>query len=140
MKCVILVDSKLPIGLLANTVAVLGLSLGGHIRNLIGEDIQDKSGCIHKGITNIPIPVLTSTIYEMSEIYLQKSKEDYSDVLFLGFCKTAQRCISYDEYKEKMLQIKTKDIEFIGLCLYGTKIKINKITGNHKLLKHVYLF
>ena len=57
-KCVIVADEELPVGILANTAAILGMTLGKCLPDCVGEDIPDGSGLMHKGITNIPIPIL----------------------------------------------------------------------------------
>ncbi len=40
MKCVMIIDSELPIGIMANTAAILGTTLGKHIPEQIGADAQ----------------------------------------------------------------------------------------------------
>lgn len=60
-KCVLLIDSELPLGLLANTAAVLVLTIGKRVEGIIGSDVVDGSGQIHTGITTIPLPILKST-------------------------------------------------------------------------------
>jgi len=57
-KCVIVIDENLPIGILANTAAILGITLGKHIPQLVGEDATDASGQNHLGIIKIPVPIL----------------------------------------------------------------------------------
>jgi len=43
-KCVLLIDSDLSIGLLANTAAVLALTIGKRAEGIIGPDVVDGSG------------------------------------------------------------------------------------------------
>ncbi len=59
MKCIMIVDSSLPSGIIANTTAALGISLASSVDGLTGSDLKDSEGRKHEGITNIPIPVLT---------------------------------------------------------------------------------
>ena len=40
-KCVIVIDENLPLGILANTAAILGITLGKHVPELLGEDATD---------------------------------------------------------------------------------------------------
>lgn len=42
MKCVVIVDPQLPIGILVNTASILGGSLGKVRPEINGEDIYDK--------------------------------------------------------------------------------------------------
>ena len=41
MKCVMIIDQDLPVGLIANTAAVLALTIGHRIDGIIGEDVTD---------------------------------------------------------------------------------------------------
>lgn len=50
MKCVIIIDSELPIGIMANTSAILGVTLGKLIPEQVGADVKDASGQTHLGI------------------------------------------------------------------------------------------
>lgn len=59
MKCVMIIDEELPLGLIANTSAVLALSIGENVEGIIGEDVTDKDGHVHRGITKLSIPYLT---------------------------------------------------------------------------------
>lgn len=58
MKCVMMIDHTLPAGLIANTAAVLAMSIGNRIEAIIGDDVFDADGICHRGITHIGIPVL----------------------------------------------------------------------------------
>jgi hypothetical protein len=51
-KCIIILDEKLPIGLLANASAVLAMTIGSRVDDIIGDNIKDASENIHLGITN----------------------------------------------------------------------------------------
>jgi hypothetical protein len=43
MKCVMVIDPELPIGVIANTSAILGVTLGKHIPKQVGDDVVDAS-------------------------------------------------------------------------------------------------
>jgi AraC-like DNA-binding protein len=49
MKVVMIIDKELPLGLIANTAAVLGASLGKMVDGLIGGDLRDADGNVHLG-------------------------------------------------------------------------------------------
>ena len=57
-KCVMIMDGSLPRGLLANTAAILGITLGKKKPEAVGEDVADRDGCVHPGIIRFPVPVL----------------------------------------------------------------------------------
>jgi len=49
VKCVIVIDRDLPPGLAANAAAALGMSLGAQVDGLIGPDVADADGVVHRG-------------------------------------------------------------------------------------------
>lgn len=51
-------DENLPLGLLANTAAILGITLGKHMPEAVGADVLDGSGKAHLGIIMFPVPIL----------------------------------------------------------------------------------
>jgi hypothetical protein len=59
-KCVIVVDTGLPMGLKVNTAGLLGATLGRRVESIIGPDAIDGSGESHTGILNIPLPILAT--------------------------------------------------------------------------------
>ncbi|MDF2546313.1 MAG: hypothetical protein K0R93_1211 [Anaerosolibacter sp.] len=134
MKCVMIFDEALPTGLLANTAAALGLSLGNHVPGLIGPDVTDFDGALHKGITAVPIPVLAvdgDTLKSLYRIAMKESKE----LLVIGFSTTAQQCHSYDMYCERIMQKSGNELDYLGLCFYGPKKIVNRLCGQLKLLR-----
>jgi hypothetical protein len=56
---VVVVERDLPVGLAANTAAVLALTLGKTAPDLIGHDADDAQGRSYPGLTTLPLPVLT---------------------------------------------------------------------------------
>ena len=57
-KCVMVIDEQLPHGVIANTAAILGITLGRHLPEVVGADVVDKSGGEHLGIIEFPVPIL----------------------------------------------------------------------------------
>ncbi len=49
-KCVMVIDEQLPLGIIANTAAVMGITLGKAMPEVVGEDVRDESGHTHLGI------------------------------------------------------------------------------------------
>lgn len=52
-KCVMVLDENLPLGLLANTAAILGITLGKHMPEAVGADVLDVPAS-HLGIIRFP--------------------------------------------------------------------------------------
>lgn len=57
-KCVMVIDEQLPLGIIANTAAVMGITLGKAMPEVVGEDVRDESGHTHLGIIEFPVPIL----------------------------------------------------------------------------------
>ncbi|WP_432403456.1 DUF2000 domain-containing protein [Wukongibacter sp. M2B1] len=135
MKCVMIIDKDLPIGLIANTAAALGISLASETKDLIGKKLKDINGRVHEGITNIPIPILALSKEELKDKYDEILEKDNQDLKIIGFNDVAQKSLSYDDYEIKLASSDKAQINYLGLCIYGPKKKVNKLTGNLKMLR-----
>ncbi len=135
MKCVIIVDPELQMGIIANTAAALGISLGSEIEGLTGKKLLDQDKRMHEGITNIPIPILTLSKEEIKERYDQLLETSDPEIKVIGFSDIAQKSLSYNDYEEKLSLFNKDQINYLGICIYGPKKKVNKLTGNLKMLR-----
>lgn len=133
-KCVMIIDESLPLGLIANTTAVLGATLGKINNTIIGEDVYDLDNNLHPGIVTVSIPILKGT-NDIIRTILDKLNNDCDGVSVIDFCDLAQRCRDYPDYMAKMKTTSEATLKYSGICLYGDKKKINKLTGNLSLLK-----
>lgn len=134
-KGVLIIDSELPIGLIANTAAILGITLGYKHQCIIGEDITDASNQSHLGITNMPIPILKGTSTLIKELLSEVKTKYHNDVTVIDFSKTAQLCTDYDDYICKVKNLASDEFDYLGIGLYGSKRIINKLTGSIALLR-----
>lgn len=41
-KCVMIIDEKLPLGLIANTAAIMGITLGEKFPEVVGKDVDSE--------------------------------------------------------------------------------------------------
>lgn len=130
-KCVLVIDKDLPLGVIANTIAVLTLSLGKAHPELVGENITNRDGTGHLGITRIPIPVLASS---NEEIKIIRDKLQ-SVTTLVDFSNIAKGTKSYEEYSSAIAKTEAKDIEYLGIAVYGDKKVIAKYTGNMRLMR-----
>lgn len=134
-KCVMVIDNELPVGFLANTAAILGITLGKQRPDLVGIDVQDKDGNNHLGIISIPVPILkgdVSTIRQLREKLFTEEFEDCTVVDFSGF---AEGINVYDDFIREFAKVEEKDLKYFGIGLIGPKKKINKLTGSMPLLR-----
>lgn len=134
-KCVMIVDENLPLGIIANTTAILGNTLGSHYPGAVGKDVVDKNEKEHLGIIEIPIPILKGNKEFLNNLRDTLYKEEYKDMIVADFSDVAQSCKTYDEYIEKISKVDSNNINYFGIAIYGTKKQVNKLTGSIGLLR-----
>ena len=135
VKCVIVVDRDLPLGLKTNAAAALGMSLGAQVDGLIGPDVIDADGYTHRGITKVNLPILMASAEELRGLHGRVVNAFDPDISVIGFSKLAQGCKSYDLYKERMSGTQTSKLEFSGLCIFGADKKVSGLTGSLPVLR-----
>ena len=134
-KCVLIIDENLPVGIMANTAAILGITLGMKMPGVVGDDVADKDGNVHIGIIKFPVPILKGNKELIKELRSKLFSAEYNDVMVADFSDLAQSCKTYNEFMDKMADCPEKDLSYIGIALCGNKKKINKLTGNLPLLR-----
>ena len=134
-KCVMVLDENLPLGLLANTAAILGITLGKHMPEAVGADVLDGSGKAHLGIITFPVPILRGDAEQIRAIRETLSGVDYQDVIVVDFSDVAQSCKTYDEFIRKASLAEEKEFQYLGIGICGSKKLVNKLTGNLPLLR-----
>ncbi len=132
-KCVIIIDGSLPLGEIANTAAILGVTLGDKISDLIGADVYDSAGKLHTGIIKIPVPVLKASREALKTLRLKLFDPQFSELITVDFTDLAQSCKTYDEFIGRMSS--SQDFNYIGLAIFGDKKRITKLTGSLPLMK-----
>lgn len=136
MKIAMVINKELPVGLIANTAAVLGISLSKmHKEDIVGSDILDADGNMHYGITAKTIPILSGTREQIKAVRDILFEDSYSDVTVIDFSEAAQKCLDYENYTNMLSNMPSSDIYYLGICLYGPIKKVNKLTGNLGLLR-----
>lgn len=101
-KSVLVVDEELPIGLIANTAAILGMTLGKRMPELVGSDVTDADKNTHLGIIEIPLPILKASAHKVRELRNQLYLPDFADLTVVDFSDLAQSCKEYDDYIQKI--------------------------------------
>lgn len=134
-KCVMIIDEALPLGMIANTAAILGITLGKKLPEAVGEDVRDQTGHSHLGIIAVPVPVLKGNAELIRSIRQRLYAPDFSDLIVADFSDAAQSCNVYDEFIEKMKLIPESDLQYFGVAICGPKKKVNKLTGSMPLLR-----
>ncbi|MBE7719230.1 DUF2000 domain-containing protein [Lacrimispora indolis] len=135
MKCVIIIDSELPIGIMANTSAILGVTLGKLIPEQVGADVKDASGQTHLGIVSIPVTMLGGDKALLKDLRSRLYGSEFDDLVVADFSDVAQGCNIYSEYAAKAAVTTEQDHKYFGIAIYGSKKKVNKLTGSMALLR-----
>lgn len=134
-KCVIVLDENLPTGVLCNTAAILGVTIGKQVPESVGTDVKDADKKEHLGIIATPIPILKSN---KDSIYCLRQKlydSNFSDVITADFSDVAQCCQTYDDYIAHASSTPETNYQYFGIALYGDKKKVNHLTGSMPLLR-----
>ena len=134
-KCVMVIDEHLPMGLIANTAAIMGITLGKKMPEVVGADVTDKTGNEHLGIIEFPVPILKGNVESIKAIREKLYEPDFSDLTVVDFSDLAQCCKTYNEFIEKMKEVCETDLNYYGIAICGAKKKVNKLTGSMPLLR-----
>lgn len=129
------IDETLPLGIITNTAAVMGVTIGKYLPQAVGADVTDQTGYEHLGIIEIPIPILKGSKESIKELRTQLYEEPFSDLKVVDFSDTAQSCKTYDEYIVKMRDVPEEELAYFGIAICGNKKKVNKLTGSLPLLR-----
>lgn len=134
-KCVMVIDAALPLGIVANTAGILGITLGRHIPERVGPDVTDRSGNTHLGIIQIPVPVLKADREQLKALRARLYQPEFSELTVVDFSNVAQGCNDYDGFTAKAATVDTQDYQYFGLGICGPKKLVNKLTGSMPLLR-----
>jgi len=135
MKCVMVIDGDLPLGIIANTAAVMGVTLGKQFPHMVGADVFDKTGSRHLGIIEFPIPILKGSVSIIKKLRETLYQPEFSELSVVDFSDIAQSCKTYDEFIEKLADVPEADLNYFGLAICGSKKQVNKLTGSMPLLR-----
>lgn len=134
-KCVMVIDDSLPLGVIANIAAIMGISLGKKTPDIVGVDAKDADGNPHLGLIQFPVSVLKAPTEKINQLRSLLYTADYADVSVIDFSNVAQETYTYEDFLNRMQESSVKELVYYGLTLAGPKKKINKITGSLPLLR-----
>ena len=134
-KCVMIIDENLPLGIIANTAAILGITLGKEMPEVVGANVADQSGNEHLGIIEFPVPILKGSPEIIKAIREKLYQPDFRDLTVVDFSDLAQGCKTYDEFISKMGNVSESALQYLGLAICGAKKRINNLTGSMPLLR-----
>ena len=134
-KCVIIVDENLPLGIIANTAAILGITMGMKMPDVVGNDVLDLEGNAHMGIIQFPVPILKGNTEILKKLRTKLFEPQFSELTVVDFSDLAQGCKTYNEFIGKMANTSESRLNYIGIAVCGNKKQINKLTGSMPLLR-----
>lgn len=134
-KCVIVVDENLPLGIIANTAAILGITMGMKMPDVVGNDVLDLEGNAHMGIIQFPVPILKGNTEILKKLRTRLFDPQFSELTVVDFSDLAQGCKTYNEFIGKMANTSESRLNYIGIAVCGNKKQINKLTGSMPLLR-----
>lgn len=134
-KCVMVLDDALPLGLLANTAAILGITMGMKRPDVVGEAVLDRDGNGHTGIIRVPVPILKGNTEILRKLRRELFSAEYADLTVVDFTELAQRCKTYGEFTEQMAACAEHDLRYLGIAICGDRKKVSRLTGSLPLLK-----
>ncbi|MCF8481485.1 MAG: DUF2000 domain-containing protein [Rhodospirillum sp.] len=135
IRCAFLIDPTLPLGLIANTAAILSMTLGRDRSELIGPPVTDGDGVTHPGITTVVLPMLAADAQTIAETRQKALTLNNATLGLIDVTETAQRAKAYGDYEARIGQMVEADLRYLGLCLYGPSGIVRSLTGTLPLLR-----
>ncbi len=135
MKCVMIINQDLPVGLMANTAAVLALTIGNRVDGIIGQDVEDSAGQVHTGITQVPIPLLKGDSDLIRATRAKLLDMNPERLFFVDVCDVAQESKTYAQYEARLRETPVEQLTYLGIAIYGPKKQVNALTGHIGLLR-----
>lgn len=134
-KCVVVLNGELPLGLLVNTAAILGVSLGEKRPDVVGVDARTADGCRHSGVIRFPIPILKSDESGLRALRERLREVTFAGLTVLDFTTLAQGCKTYDAFIDGMAASEERELRYTGLAICGDRRSVDRLTGNLPLLR-----
>jgi hypothetical protein len=131
-RCVMVIDSSLPLGVVANSAALLGVSLGKHVLECIGNDVRDASGAVHAGLFDRAITVLGSPRAALPDL---RQKAIALGLTVVDYTTIPQRARTYAEMSERLAATNADDLEYLGIAIFGDGRAVKRLTGSLPLLR-----
>lgn len=117
-KCVMVIDERLPVGLIANTAAILRITLGRERGEVVGHDVYDAGGNRHLGIIEFPVPILRAAPEAIRALRERLYAPEFSAVTAVDFSDLAQGCKTYEEYRDKMSAAGESSLRYYGAAAH----------------------
>lgn len=131
-KLVIVVNDELERGTSANVIGLLGISIGHHVRDIVGDDVKDSGGQVHPGMSMLGLPVLAASTNTVDAAYRNAAARTDLDVFDVTDAAVASR--DYAAYAAR-LQDPSAGWQVLGFAVAGERRSVDSVTGQLKLLR-----
>jgi Protein of unknown function (DUF2000) len=131
-KWVVVVDTSVPPGRMANAIACVAAATGSLVEGLIAHGGPDASGQEHAGLPWAGCSVLGGT---PEEIAAARSRAGASeDMLLIDMPTAAQAHRVYDDYLAELAATSPDELAVCAFSLFGPRNRVDKITKKLTLL------
>lgn len=132
LKWVIVVDSELPQGRLANAVACVAASTGDAIAGMLGADSPDASGYLHPGLPWAGCTILGASAERLANT---RAKAVAAEGVWVGDMPLhAQITRVYDDYETELATTDPDDLHALALSIVGPRETVDRIVKKLRLL------
>lgn len=131
LKPVVILAETLPVGLKANFAAVLAMSLGKRMPELVGPDTPTGDGIALPGITTVALPILAAPPAELPGLFLEAEGLP----LRLVYMRSAFEARTYEEYTRMIASTALPAHEPLALLLAGSRKAVDSLCGRLALVR-----
>ncbi|KMO17876.1 hypothetical protein SQ03_11405 [Methylobacterium platani JCM 14648] len=131
LKPVVILAETLPVGLKANFAAVLAMTLGRRLPDLVGPDTPTGDGIPLPGITTVALPILGAPPAELPRLFLDAEGLP----LRLVYMRSAFEARSYEDYTLRIASRPLPEHEPQALLLAGPRKAVDRLCGRLALVR-----
>ncbi len=131
VKPVIVLAESLPVGLKANFAAVLAMTLGKLMPELVGADTPMADGLALPGITTVALPILGAPAADLLPLFVAADGLPVR----LAYMRSAFEARTYEDYAGRIAAAPLAQHEPQALLLAGPRKGIDRICGRLPLLR-----
>jgi hypothetical protein len=134
LRIAVAVDPALPLGLLANTVAVIAAGLGAAAPGIGGVRLTDAAGRAILNRADRPIPVLGADAAALAAL-LDRAADAPDGACVVAFPAFARSLHAFADYAETFPARRLSEERLEGVGLVGPSRWVRSLTGALKLLR-----
>lgn len=134
IRVAVIVDPSLPVGLIANTVAAVGIGIGAAATELGGVLLTDSNGRTALTSANRPVPILQATPEAMASLLLRALPAPEGGIV-VPFPRFARAIHRFEDYLAEFPRRSLEGEVMEGLGIAGPEKWVRSLTGSLKLLR-----